>query len=96
MTYSASDLAMDVANLLRQKGYVIYQGDGYETATADESLPETASEGPEYDERIDGFWFTWSRPGMSECEVGDTFDTELQAWADALAHWLRNTDIAEE
>lgn len=39
-------------------------------------------------------WFTWTKPGMADTEVGPTCDTELSAWASALAHRLANSEIA--
>jgi hypothetical protein len=50
----------------------------------------TVDDGAELEGR---WWFSWSATGMSEPEVGDTLDSELAAWLDALKHRLANSAI---
>lgn len=40
------------------------------------------------------FWFTWTKPGMADAEVGPTLGNEWAAWASALAHRLAQSAIA--
>lgn len=44
-----------------------------------------------------GWWFVWGHPtGSSGYEVGETVGEEMAAWADALCHYMNNTDIKME
>jgi hypothetical protein len=98
MTYSCSDQSDRLIELLGQKGYVICHGDGYNTRTMDEELPEIDPEDAtldEYDANIDGCWFTWT-DGKVGTEVGPTQDDELAAWSDAMEHWFENAKIPTE
>jgi hypothetical protein len=49
----------------------------------------------EHGEQLAGrYWFCWSKAGMTEAESGDAFDSELEAWNEALQHRLANSAIA--
>lgn len=53
------------------------------------------SEGKETDgdELAGKFWFTWAVPGMADCEVGETCDSETAAWYSAVKHRFENSAI---
>jgi hypothetical protein len=96
--YDCLDLGSDLIERLKQAGYKIYFGNGYDTEETDDGdtaqLPDPPKEGErEYDASIDGYWFTWASPKGGDIEVGVTCDTGTAAWGEAMDHWFNNAEI---
>lgn len=92
MSYSPADFADSVAAMLAADGYELAHGNGYSTAAVGVELPEVDAQHHAPDDSLRGFWFTWAADG-TDIECGETVETELQAWACALAHRLANSRI---
>jgi hypothetical protein len=97
MSYDAYDQADLVEELLTKKGYTMTHGNGYFTAAVGKKLqdpPIEDGEGPEYDEVLDGFWFSWTNPpGRTDIDTGETANSELAAWSYALEHFFEHAEI---
>lgn len=78
MSYTTPDFADDVIAALHSEGYQVH---------TDDDAPGTP--GPIHARH----WFTWTAPGMADCEVGEDCDSPLAAWMEALRHWLANSEI---
>jgi hypothetical protein len=78
MSYTSHDFADDVIAQLQRDGYQVHGA---------ETLPTPGPIEPA------SHWFTWSVPGMADCEVGDDCESPLAAWSSALAHRLSNSAI---
>lgn len=103
MSYSCADQSDSLIAHLAQAGYVIHRGNGFNSQAVSvlTDLPTETQEEVEadaYDANIDGFWFTWTQEGC-EIESGETEDSELAAWSDAMDHFFANakipTDVAD-
>lgn len=89
---ASTDLAASIITHLQAAGYRIDHGDGYGTGKATPGMNwSLGSEAEKFDSA--GCWFTWRAEGMAECEVGETFATEAEAWNDAMAHWFKNASV---
>jgi hypothetical protein len=81
MAFSCADMAEKVAQLLTDEGYRVHSGD-----LAADQVVDTC-EGPDW-------WFTWTDPGgRCDVETGGTNSNETAAWADALTHYITNSEI---
>jgi hypothetical protein len=93
MSYDVYDQSNRLIELLQAKGYGVTHGNGYDSAPVGDTLPD-ADEGAEYDESIDGFWFTWShQSGKTDVETGPTDSGELEAWTSAMEHFFEHAEI---
>ena len=79
MSYTTPDFSDDAIQLLTLAGYTVHE-------EADDDTRDSGG--------VAGFHFAWARPdGRGDVETGESCETELAAWAGALAHHLTEAEI---